>query len=218
MQTVILPVDNPASIETAIELLNDGEIVAFPTDTVYGLGTNAFYSPGIIKLFEAKGRDANKAIAVLIGEIEQLSSLTDELSPAARLLIDHFWPGAITIVVPKKMELPELLSAGNSIGIRMPNHPFTLELLRKFGPIATTSANLSGKNNPQYAQDVLHQLNNRLPLILDGGRCPGGIPSTVIDCSSDEMRILRQGAISVQVIDRVLIAAGLPAVITQTNP
>ena len=218
MQTVILPVDNPASIETAIELLNDGEIVAFPTDTVYGLGTNAFYSPGIIKLFEAKGRDANKAIAVLIGEIEQLSSLTDELSPAARLLIDHFWPAAITIVVPKKMELPELLSAGNSIGIRMPNHPFTLELLRKFGPIATTSANLSGKNNPQYAQDVLHQLNNRLPLILDGGRCPGGIPSTVIDCSSDEMRILRQGAISVQVIDRVLIAAGLPAVITQTNP
>jgi L-threonylcarbamoyladenylate synthase len=218
MQTVILPVDNPASIETAIELLNDGEIVAFPTDTVYGLGTNAFYSPGIIKLFEAKGRDANKAIAVLIGEIEQLSSLTDELSPAARLLIDHFWPGAITIVVPKKMELPELLSAGNSIGIRMPNHPFTLELLRKFGPIATTSANLSGKNNPQYAQDVLHQLNNRLPLILDGGRCPGGIPSTVIDCSSDEMRILRQGAISVQVIDAVLISAGLPAVITQTNP
>lgn len=218
MQTVLLPVDNPASIETAIELLNDGEIVAFPTDTVYGLGTNAFYSPGIIKLFEAKGRDANKAIAVLIGEIEQLSTLTDELSPAARLLIDHFWPGAITIVVPKKKELPELLSAGNSIGIRMPNHPFALELLRKFGPIATTSANLSGKNNPQFAQDVLQQLNNRLPLILDGGRCPGGVPSTVIDCSSDEMRILRQGAISVQVIDAVLVAAGLPAVVTQTNP
>ena len=139
MQTVILPVDNPVSIETAIELLNDGEIIAFPTDTVYGLGTNAFYSPGIIKLFEAKGRDSNKAIAVLIGDIGHLNLLTDRLSRAARVLIEHFWPGAITIVVPKKKELPELLSAGNSIGIRMPNHPFALELLKKFGPIATTS-------------------------------------------------------------------------------
>ncbi|HOQ68939.1 MAG TPA: L-threonylcarbamoyladenylate synthase [Anaerolineaceae bacterium] len=204
MQTITLPADNPASIETALDLLTEGEIVAFPTDTVYGLGANAFYSPGIIKLFEAKGRDANKAIAVLIGDNGHLDLLTDFLSANARKLIKHFWPGGLTIVVPKKKDLPELLSAGSSIGIRMPNHNIALELLNKFGPLATTSANLSGKNNPHNAGDVMNQLNGRVPLILDGGRCPGGVPSTVVDCSTDEVRILRPGAISHEAIDAVI--------------
>ena len=204
MQTITLPADNPASIETALDLLTEGEIVAFPTDTVYGLGANAFYSPGIIKLFEAKGRDANKAIAVLIGDNGHLDLLTDFLSASARKLIEHFWPGGLTIVVPKKKDLPELLSAGSSIGIRMPDHSVALELLNKFGPLATTSANLSGKNNPHNAGDVMNQLNGRVPLILDGGRCPGGVPSTVVDCSTDEVRILRPGAISHEAIDAVI--------------
>ena len=204
MQTITLPADNPASIETALDLLTEGEIVAFPTDTVYGLGANAFYSPGIIKLFEAKGRDANKAIAVLIGDNGHLDLLTDFLSARARKLLEHFWPGGLTIVVPKKKDLPELLSAGSSIGIRMPNHNIALELLNKFGPLATTSANLSGKNNPHNAGDVMNQLNGRVPLILDGGRCPGGVPSTVVDCSTDEVRILRPGAISHEAIDAVI--------------
>ncbi len=208
MQTITLPADNSASIETALDLLNDGEIVAFPTDTVYGLGTNAFYSPGIIKLFEAKGRDSNKAIAVLIGKIEQLDLLTDSLSLTARKLIDHFWPGGLTIVLPKKKDLPELLSAGSSIGIRMPNHGVALDLLRKFGPIATTSANLSGMNNPHDAGDVLRQLNGRVPLILDGGRCPGGVPSTVVDCSTEEVRILRPGTITLEAITAALACTG----------
>ncbi len=205
MQTITLPAENPASIQTALELLREGEIVAFPTDTVYGLGANAFYSPGIIKLFEAKGRDANKAIAVLIGNIEQIGMLTDQINENAVILAKNFWPGGLTIVLPKKIELPELLSAGNSIGIRMPNHPIALELLQEFGPIAATSANLSGKTNPQDAHDVLQQLNNRVPLILDGGKCPGGIPSTVIDCSTDEIQILRAGAISQQQIEVALM-------------
>lgn len=207
MHTITLPASNPASIDTALELLNEGEIVAFPTDTVYGLGTNAFYSPGIIKLFEAKGRDANKAIAVLIGSIEQIAQLTDEPSPIVRKLIDQFWPGGLTIVLPKKKDLPELLSAGSSIGIRMPNHPVAIDLLQKFGPLATTSANLSGMNNPHDAGDVLRQLNGRVPLILDGGSCPGGIPSTVVDCSTDEIRILRPGTISLEQIKEVLGSA-----------
>lgn len=200
METITLPANNPASIQTALELLREGEIIAFPTDTVYGLGANAFYSPGIIKLFEAKGRDANKAIAVLIGDIKQLDLLTEEMNEIGKKLARKFWPGALTIVVPKKKEIPELLSAGNSIGIRMPDHAVALELLRKFGPIAATSANLSGKNNPQDARDVYKQLNKRVPLILDGGRCLGGIPSTVVDCSDGEVRILRPGAISEQEI------------------
>ena len=196
METITLPAENPASIQTALELLQEGEIIAFPTDTVYGLGANAFYSPGIIKLFEAKGRDANKAIAVLIGDLTQLDLLTEELNDTGKKLARKFWPGALTIVVPKKKDIPELLTAGNSIGIRMPNHPVALNLLKKFGPIAATSANLSGKNNPHDAMDVYKQLNKRVPLILDGGRCIGGIPSTVVDISNNEVRILRPGAIS----------------------
>ncbi len=208
METIILPAENTASIQTAIELLQEGEIVAFPTDTVYGLGANAFYSPGIIKLFEAKGRDANKAIAVLIGDINQLELLTEELNETAKKLAKKFWPGALTLVVPKKTELPELLTAGNSIGIRIPDHPVALELLKEFGPIAATSANLSGKTSPHDARDVLKQLNKRIPLILDGGRCSGGIPSTVVDCSNGEVRILRPGAISQQEIDAALTESG----------
>lgn len=204
METIILPAENPASIQTAMELLQEGEIVAFPTDTVYGLGANAFYSPGIIKLFEAKGRDANKAIAVLIGDISQLELLTEEMNETSKKLAKKFWPGALTLVVPKKKDLPELLTAGNSIGIRIPDHPVALELLRQFGPIAATSANLSGKTNPHDAKDVLKQLNKRIPLILDGGRCSGGIPSTVIDCTNGEVRILRPGAISQKDIDAAL--------------
>ena len=204
METIILPAENPVSIQTAMELLQEGEIVAFPTDTVYGLGANAFYSPGIIKLFEAKGRDANKAIAVLIGDISQLELLTEEMNETSKKLAKKFWPGALTLVVPKKKDLPELLTAGNSIGIRIPDHPIALALLRQFGPIATTSANLSGKSNPQDAKDVLKQLNKRIPLILDGGRCSGGIPSTVVDCTNDEVRILRPGAISQKDIDAAL--------------
>jgi len=204
METITLPADNPASIQTALELLQEGEIVAFPTDTVYGLGANAFYSPGIIKLFEAKGRDANKAIAVLIGDLAQLDLLTDRMNKVGQKLAKAFWPGALTIVVPKKNDIPELLTAGNSIGIRMPNHPVALELLKQFGPIAATSANLSGKNNPHDAKDVYSQLNTRVPLILDGGRCPGGIPSTVVDCSENKVRILRPGGISEEEINKVI--------------
>lgn len=207
METITLPAGAPESIDAAIELLREGEIVAFPTDTVYGLGTNAFYSPGIIKLFEAKGRDSNKAIAVLIGSIDQIKLLTGEINENARILINKFWPGALTIVVTKKTDIPELLSAGNSIGIRMPNHPVTLELLRKFGPIATTSANLTGGNNPHKAKDVYEQLNKRVPLILDGGVCPGGTPSTVVDCTTNEIRILRPGAIHADEITKALMSS-----------
>lgn len=204
METITLPADNPASIQTALELLREGEIIAFPTDTVYGLGANAFYSPGIIKLFEAKGRDANKAIAVLIGDLAQLDLLTENINETGKKLARKFWPGALTIVVPKKKDVPELLTAGNSIGIRMPDHPVALALLKQFGPIAVTSANLSGKNNPHNAEDVYKQLNKRIPLILDGGSCPGGIPSTVVDCSDNEVHILRPGAISEEEIKAAL--------------
>ena len=204
MQTLILPADKPAAIESAVALLKEGEIIAFPTDTVYGLASDAFHAPGIIKLFEAKGRDSNKAISILIGSNDQIKSVTNHMTKLARKLTERFWPGGLTVIVPRKETLPELISTTKNIGIRMPNHPVALELLTTFGPLATTSANLSGGSNPQSAIDVFDQLNGRVPLILNGGICPGGIPSTVVDCTGDKPVILRLGAISEKAIFEAL--------------
>jgi L-threonylcarbamoyladenylate synthase len=204
MQTLILPAEKPAAIESAVALLKEGEIIAFPTDTVYGLASDAFHAPGIIKLFEAKGRDSNKAIAILIGSNDQIKSITNHMTKLARKLTERFWPGGLTVIVPRKETLPELISTTKNIGLRMPNHPVALELLRTFGPLATTSANLTGGSNPQSAIDVFDQLNGRVPLILNGGICPGGIPSTVVDCTGDKPVILRLGAISEKAIFEAL--------------
>jgi L-threonylcarbamoyladenylate synthase len=195
MQTLILPADKPAAIESAIALLKEGEIIALPTDTVYGLASDAFHAPGIIKLFEAKGRESNKAISILVGSRDQAKLITNNMTKLAKKLTERFWPGALTVIVPRKESIPELISTTKNIGIRMPDHPIALELLRSFGPLATTSANLSGGSNPQSAIDVFDQLNGRIPLILNGGICPGGIPSTVVDCTGEKPVVLRIGAI-----------------------
>ncbi len=195
MQTLILPAEKPAAIESAIALLKEGEIIAFPTDTVYGLASDAFHAPGIIKLFEAKGRDSNKAISILVGSRDQVKLITSHMTKIAKKLTEKFWPGGLTVIVPRKETIPELISTTKNIGIRMPDHPIALELLRSFGPLATTSANLSGGSNPQSAIDVFDQLNGRIPLILNGGICPGGIPSTVVDCTGEKPIVLRVGAI-----------------------
>jgi len=204
MQTITLPAENPESISSALSLFRDGDIVAFPTDTVYGLGADPFQASGIIKLFEAKGRDSNKAIAILVGSVEQAHLVTDHMTEMAMILCEAFWPGGLTVIVPRKNTLPELISNTDRIGIRMPNHPVALEMLRTFGPLATTSANLSGKPNAVSAKDVFDQLSNRVPLILDGGKCPGGVPSTVIDCSGSEPIILREGPVTSEQIFKVL--------------
>ncbi len=204
MQTIIVPADQQDSINTAVTLFREGEIVAFPTDTVYGLGSDVFQASGIIKLFEAKGRESNKAIAVLIGSMDQAKSITDHMTDMAVRLCEAFWPGGLTVIVPKKNTIPELISNTDRIGIRIPDHPVVLEMLKDFGPLATTSANLSGKPSTKTAQDVYDQLHNRVPMIIDGGTCPGGIPSTVVDCSGDEPIILREGPVSEKDIYRVL--------------
>jgi L-threonylcarbamoyladenylate synthase len=195
MHTLILPAEKPAAIESAVALLKEGEIIAFPTDTVYGLASDAFHAPGIIKLFEAKGRESNKAISILVGDNSQVKLLTNHMTRVAKKLTERFWPGGLTVIVPRKDTLPELISTTKNVGIRMPDHPVALELLRSFGPLATTSANLSGGSDPQSAIDVFDQLNGRIPLILNGGVCPGGVPSTVVDCTGEKPVILRYGAI-----------------------
>lgn len=203
-KTETLISNDDQAIERALVVLRAGGLVAIPTDTVYGLAADPTRAETIAKLFDAKGRDAAKAIAVLVGSVEQLPDVADHLPDSARRLAAHFWPGALTLVVPKNPSLPENLSVYPTVGVRMPNHPFALALLRAFGPLATTSANRSGGPSPSSAAGVLEQLEGQVDLVIDGGECPGGVPSTVVDCSGPEVRVLRDGAIPWVELKRIL--------------
>jgi L-threonylcarbamoyladenylate synthase len=196
VKTRIIPISEPNAFEEAFRTLQKGGLVAFPTDTVYGVAALVNDPAAIAGLFEAKNRQMEKAIPVLLGSVRQIDLVAGSLPDTARLLAKHFWPGALTLVVPKKASLPEILSPLPTVGLRMPDHPAALRLLALSGPLAVTSANLSGGANPLTAGDVLAQLDGRIDLILDGGKTPGGIPSTVVDCTVDPIKILRQGAIS----------------------
>lgn len=200
MQTVMLSTQDPSAQSAALEVLSSGGLVAFPTDTVYGLAADIHNPQGIDRLYEAKARSANKAIAVLLAETAQLALLTPGLTPSARRLAERFWPGALTLVVPKRADLPANLSPLPTVGVRMPDHAFARALMRAAGPLATSSANISGETNTLTAQQVLEQLDGRVELVLDGGPVPGGVPSTVVDCTQDPPRILRQGALSAEAI------------------
>jgi L-threonylcarbamoyladenylate synthase len=204
MKTEILSSKDPNAVKRALAVLRSGGLLAFPTDTVYGVAANPFDAAAIERLYEAKIRETNKAIAVLIGNLDQIAQIAREVTESASRLAKHFWPGALTLIVPRLVSLPNILSPTQSIGLRMPDHPFALELLQKAGPLATTSANLSGGSNTTTAQEVLAQLDERIELLLDGGKTPGGIPSTVVDCTQSEAIILRQGAISADQIQMVL--------------
>lgn len=196
MNTIFMHTNSPHTLETALRVLRGGGLVAFPTDTVYGLAALLHDEAAIERIYQAKERSPNKAIAVLIGELEQVNLVAAQLPAAARRLAERFWPGALTLVVPRHPDLPANLSPLPTIGVRMPDHAFARELLRQAGPLATTSANLSGGPNPRDAQEVLAQLEGRLELVIDGGAAPGGVPSTVVDCSGAQLVILREGAIS----------------------
>jgi L-threonylcarbamoyladenylate synthase len=195
MNTEILPTSDPNAISHALTVLQAGGLVAFPTDTVYGLAAATFSTAAIERLFAAKTRETAKAIAVLIGDLSQLDLITSGLTESARKLAARFWPGALTLVVPKHPILPVNISPYPSVGVRMPNHSFAIELIRRVGPLATTSANISGAANASTPADVLTQLAGRIDLLLDGGICAGGVPSTVVDCTQDPPVVLRAGAV-----------------------
>ena len=147
-----------------------------------------------------------KAIPVLVGDPGQLDLVTSTPNQVARRLAAHFWPGPLTLVVPRHPSLPDALSPTPTVGVRMPDHRLALALLSQSGPLATTSANLSGGLNPLSAQEVQAQLEGRIDLILDGGICPGGTPSTVVDCTSDALLIIRQGPLTLDDLKVVLSA------------
>ena len=200
MLTEILPSDHPRALPWALELIQSGAPVAFPTDTVYGLGASAFNPSAIEGLYRVKGREASKAVAVLVGNTADLAKVTGAMSEAAQRLAHKFWPGPLTLVVPRGAALPLTISPTGTLGVRMPNHPVALRLLNLSGPLAVTSANRSGAPSPSTTQEVFEQLDGLIPLILDGGRTPGGQPSTVVDCTGSELVILRQGPLTLETL------------------
>jgi L-threonylcarbamoyladenylate synthase len=200
VKTKILPA---SEIQSALDVLRSGGIAAFPTDTVYGLGALAFDHAAIESIYAAKDRPIEKAIPILIGDLGSLDEIAENIPEMALRFAARFLPGPLTCIVPKKPTLPPAVSATSTVAVRIPDHPDARALLRAAGPMAVTSANISGQASPSTAQEVYEQLHGRIPLILDGGRTPGGIPSTLVDCTGSEPVILREGPIS---LDELLSA------------
>jgi L-threonylcarbamoyladenylate synthase len=196
LNTKILPASSPDAIQSALEILRAGGLVAFPTDTVYGVGALTFDEKAVESIYAAKERPVEKAIPVLLGDAADIGLVAEEVPVFASKLIARFWPGPLTVLVPKKPSLPEVVSATSTVGVRVPDHEVARSLLRLAGPMAVTSANISSRTSPQTAQEVYEQLGGRIALILDGGRTPGGVPSTLVDCTGAEIQILREGPIS----------------------
>jgi L-threonylcarbamoyladenylate synthase len=203
-KTSVLSIQDPRSIPKALDILSNHGTVAFPTDTIYGIAADAFSAEGIKRLYWVKGRSPEKALPVLIGEIKQLCRLVSNFSDYAQKITAAFWPGPLTLVLPKGPAVPSELSPYPTIGVRMPDLQFTLDLLQRTGPLATTSANLSGGKNPLSAGDVLEQLDGRVDLVLDGGPTSGLSASTVVDASTPHLKILREGPITLQELIHVL--------------
>lgn len=202
---IVTPTDG--QIELAANLLKCGELVAFPTETVYGLGGNGLNPRAVEKIFHAKGRPADNPLILHIGNWGLLDEICTP-SPQARLLMDAFWPGPLTVLCPKAASVPDQVTAGlPKVAVRMPNHPVALALLQQVNlPVAAPSANVSGRPSPTTAVHVLTDLMGMIPLILDGGPCPVGVESTVVDVADEGVIILRPGGITREMLEQVVDA------------
>jgi len=204
MKTEITPASSQDATRHALEILKAGGLVAFPTDTVYGVGALAFDGKAVESIYAAKDRPVEKAIPVLIGDPEDLEKVGIHIPASAHQLAVRFWPGPLTILVPKRASLPESVSATSTVGVRVPDHEVARAILRAAGPMAVTSANISGEASPVTAEEVYEQLGGRIDLIIDGGKTPGGVPSTLVDCTTPELKVLREGPISLEELRSVL--------------
>jgi len=202
-------------IEKAAEILRAGGLVAFPTETVYGLGADASNPAAVKKIFAAKGRPADHPVIVHIADMSELKHWAAEVPRAAWLLAEKFWPGPLTMVLKRSPSVSDLISGGqNTIGLRVPGHPVAQQLLKAFGGgIAAPSANKFGRLSPTTAEHVREELGNAVDIILDGGPCDVGIESTIVDLTREPPAILRPGRVSAQQIaDALLVPLGESAV------
>jgi len=210
INTKILKIDpiHPESdkIKEAAEIIKKGGVVAFPTETVYGLGANALEEKAIEKIFLAKGRPQDNPLIVHIGSISQLQELVKSIPEQAHILMEKFWPGPLTLIFNRTDKIPDRITGGlPTVAIRMPSHSIALELIKQSGlPIAAPSANTSGKPSPTNALHVIHDLSGKIDMIIDGGNTGVGLESTVLDISGDVPTILRPGGVTIEDLLTVL--------------
>lgn len=203
MKTQII---DASKIFLAVELLNKGETVVFPTETVYGLGGSIFDPRAIASIFSIKGRPADNPLIVHVSSIQQAVDLAENVPPSFFLLAKHFWPGPLALILKRASHVPSAVSAGQpTLAIRMPSHPIALQLIEAAGfPLAAPSANLSGRPSPTSALDAMEDLEGKVALILDGGPCSIGIESTVLSLVHPQPTLLRPGQITKEEIEAVL--------------
>lgn len=192
-------------IKLAANLIKSQELVAFPTETVYGLGADAFCVEAVEKIFEAKGRPPEHPLLVHVSSLEQVYSLVEQLSDDALKLMRQFWPGPLSLVLPASQGIPDIVRGGQcGVGIRMPDHRVALDLIEDTGPLAAPSANRYGRPSPITAQDVKDELDGRIAAILDAGPTGVGMESTLIDLQKEPYKLLRRGGIPLEEIVRIL--------------
>lgn len=197
---------DPAIIKEAAAVLQAGGLVAFPTETVYGLGADATDAAAVARIFEAKGRPATDPLIVHIAQLTDLDVVARDVPPLLHLLAEQFWPGALTLILPRNDRIPASVSAGrDTVAVRMPSHPVARALIQAAGvPIAAPSANLFSHTSPTTAQHVLDDLEGRIDLVLDGGATPIGVESTVLDLTAPVPTLLRPGGVSLEQLQDVV--------------
>lgn len=223
MKTILAKVDlrQPESAEvirTAAKILQEGGLVAFPTETVYGLGGNGLDGAACEKIYIAKGRPSDNPLILHISEFEELNAIVREISPAAQKLMDAFWPGPLTMVFPKADIVPLKATGGlDTVAVRFPSHPVARAIIKAAGlPIAAPSANSSGKPSPTRASHVEFDLNGKIDMIVDGGAAEWGLESTIVDVSGDVPMILRPGAVTKEMMEEVVGRVEIdPAILTK---
>jgi len=203
--TELLPA-SPENIARAAQALKNGRLVAFPTETVYGLGANALDVQAVTGIFTAKGRPAADPLIVHLSDVEQAPLVARSVTETAARLMRAFWPGPLTLILPRRPAVPDLVTSGlETVAVRVPNHPIALALIRAAGlPIAAPSANRFGHTSPTTAQHVWHDLQDRVDIILDGGATTIGVESTVLDLSTSPARILRPGGVTREMLESVI--------------
>lgn len=198
-------IDIQKQIERGITILRQGGLVAYPTDTVYGLGASMSLPQSVARIYEVKGRSPNSPLPLLLADVSQIAEVAGKVPPSAWCFILNFFPGALTLILPKSSSVPAIITGGgNSVAVRIPDHSVPVALIKGLGvPIVGTSANISGRPSPLTAGEVYAQLGDKIDLIIDGGRCPGGKESTIVDVTGETPVIRREGAISKEELRRV---------------
>jgi L-threonylcarbamoyladenylate synthase len=190
-------------IEKGVTILQKGGVIAFPTDTVYGLGADAFNTAAVERIYQIKNRPRHRQLPLLIADAEELTVLVDPIPEIAWFLARRFWPGGLTLVLPKKESVPAYLAPGPTVALRVPDHPVCMALIQHLGnPIIGTSANISDQQAALTAEEVEQQLGAKIDFVMNGGKCPGGKESTVVDVTHESPMILRHGIIPSGEIDK----------------